>query len=120
MRIAVVCNDTRGGIQPYVALALGLRRAGHDVRAVAPSDLASMFRDVGLPVAPLSGSIEAVLRSSDGAAERGAIASMRLAARGSRTATHHSSLDEGDARRLRGRRSGDRRHRRNGDRPVCR
>ena len=81
MRIAVVCNDTRGGIQPYVALALGLRRAGHDVRAVAPSDLASMFRDVGLPVAPLSGSIEAVLRSSDGAAERGAIASMRLAAR---------------------------------------
>jgi sterol 3beta-glucosyltransferase len=81
MRIAVVCNDTRGGVQPYVALALGLRSEGHDVRAVAPSDLASMFRDVGLPVAPLSGSIEAVLRTSDGAAERGAIASMRLAAR---------------------------------------
>lgn len=81
MRIAVVCNDTRGGIQPYVALALGLRQAGHDVRAVAPSDLAPMFSAVGLPVAPLSGSIEAVLRSSGGAAERGALASMRLAAR---------------------------------------
>jgi len=38
MRIAVVCNDTRGGIQPYVALGLGLLRAGHEVRAVAPSD----------------------------------------------------------------------------------
>ncbi len=81
MRIAVVCNDTRGGIQPYVALALGLKAAGHEVRAVAPSDLASMFTEVNLPVAPLSGSIEAVLRASDGAAERGAIASMRLAAR---------------------------------------
>lgn len=81
MRIAVVCNDTRGGIQPYVALALGLKRAGHDVRAVAPTDLASMFRQAGLPVAPLSGSIEEVLRNSDGAAERGALASMRLAAR---------------------------------------
>ena len=81
MRIAVVCNDTRGGIQPYVALALGLRRAGHDVRAVAPSKLSSMFSEVGLPVTALSGDVDAVLRSSDGAAERGAIASMRLAAR---------------------------------------
>jgi sterol 3beta-glucosyltransferase len=81
MRIAVVCNDTRGGIQPYVALALGLRRAGHDVRAVAPSNTSSMFSEVGLPVAALSGDVEAVLRASDGAAERGGIASMRLAAR---------------------------------------
>lgn len=71
MRIAVVCHDTRGGIQPYVAL--GLRSAGHDVRAVAPSNLSSMFSDRGLPVAALSGDIEAVLRSSDGAAERGAV-----------------------------------------------
>lgn len=81
MRVAVVCNDTRGGVQPYVALALGLRRAGHDVRAVAPSNLASMFTEVGLPVASLSGDVEAVLRASGGAAERGTLASMRLAAR---------------------------------------
>lgn len=81
MKIAVVCNDTRGGIQPYVALALGLQKAGHEVRAVAPSDLASMFSEAGVPVAPLSGSIKAVLQASDGAAERGAIASMRLASR---------------------------------------
>lgn len=40
-----------------------------------------MFSEVGLEVASLSGDIEAVVRSSDGAAERGAIASMRLAAR---------------------------------------
>lgn len=81
MRIAVVCNDTRGGIQPYVALGLGLRQAGHEVRAVAPSDFTSMFDEVGLPVAPLSGSIEAAVRGSNGGAERGTLASMRFASR---------------------------------------
>lgn len=81
MRIAVVCNDTRGGIQPYVALALGLKRAGHAVRAVAPSDLAPMFSGAGLEVTALFGSIEEVLRRSGGAAEKGTLASMRLAAR---------------------------------------
>lgn len=81
MRITIVSMDTRGGVQPYVALALGLRRAGHEVRAVAPADLAELFTARGVPVAALDGSIEEVLRGSGGAAERGAIASMRLVAR---------------------------------------
>jgi len=81
MRIAIVSMDTRGGIQPYVALGLGLQREGHDVRVVAPSDFAPMFAEVGLPMAPLSGSVETVLRGSTGATERGAIASMRFVAR---------------------------------------
>lgn len=80
MRIALLCNDTRGGVQPYVALGLGLRRAGHDVCAVAPSDLASLFSAVGIAVTPLSGSIESVLRRSGGAAEHGLLATMRFAA----------------------------------------
>lgn len=81
MRIALVCNDTRGGIQPYVALGLGLRSAGHEVRAVAPSDLAPMFSKVGISVTPLSGSIEAVLRGSGGIAEQGLLKTMQFAAR---------------------------------------
>ncbi|MFO0647755.1 MAG: hypothetical protein U0326_16050 [Polyangiales bacterium] len=44
MKITVVAMDTRGGIQPYVALSLGLKAAGHEVRAVAPSDLAAALR----------------------------------------------------------------------------
>ena len=80
MRIAVLCNDTRGGVQPYVALAMGLRQAGHDVRAVAPSDLAPMFSQLGIPTAALSGSIQAVLRGSGGVAERGLLTTMRFAA----------------------------------------
>ncbi len=81
MRITLLSMDTRGGIQPYVALGIGLARAGHEVRAIAPSDLASMFSDAGLSVTPLEGSVEEVLRGSGGAAERGPLASMRLAAR---------------------------------------
>ena len=81
MRIALVCNDTRGGIQPYVALGLGLRDAGHEVCAVAPSDLAPMFAQHGIPVQALTGSIEAVLRGSGGIAEQGLIQTMQFAAR---------------------------------------
>ena len=81
MRIAIVANDTRGGVQPYLALGLGLRAAGHDVRVVAPSDFTSMFSEAGLPMAPLSGSVEATLRGSAGEGNRGAIASMRFVAR---------------------------------------
>ncbi len=81
MRIVLVCNDTRGGVQPYVALALGLRAAGYEVRAVAPTSLAPMFEDVGVPAATLSGDVQAVVRDSGGAAERGALASLIFAAR---------------------------------------
>ena len=81
MRIAVVSMDTRGGVQPYIALALGLQRAGHEVRVIAPADFAPVFAEASLPLAPLSGSVEAVLRGSTGATERGAVASMRLVAR---------------------------------------
>lgn len=81
MRIALVCNDTRGGVQPYLALGLGLKRAGHDVRAVAPSDFAALFSNAGIPVSPLSGSTEAALRGSGGVTERGALETMRFTAR---------------------------------------
>jgi UDP:flavonoid glycosyltransferase YjiC (YdhE family) len=81
MRIAIVSMDTRGGIVPYVALGLGLRRAGHEVQMVAPADFAPMFDEVGLPMAPLSGNVEDVVRGSTGATERGTIASMRFAGR---------------------------------------
>jgi sterol 3beta-glucosyltransferase len=81
MRIAIVCNDTRGGVQPYLALGLGLARAGHDVRAVAPSDFALMFANAGIGVTPLSGSMEAAVRGSGGVIERGALETMRFSAR---------------------------------------
>jgi sterol 3beta-glucosyltransferase len=81
MHIAVVCNDTRGGVQPYVALGQGLARAGHVVRAVAPAEFASMFASAGLTMAPLSGGERAAELRSTGIAEQGVVAAMRLMAR---------------------------------------
>ncbi len=81
MRIAVVCNDTRGGVQPYVALAQGLKRAGHEVRGVAPAEFAPMFAEIEVPLHPLSGGELAAAVRSTGIAEQGVIATMRLMAR---------------------------------------
>ncbi len=81
MKVAIAAMDTRGGIQPYVALGEGLARAGHDVRMIAPEDAASMIDEAKIPHARLEGSVEASLRGSEGAPERGALAVMRFAAR---------------------------------------
>ena len=78
-KLSLVTLDTRGGVQPYIALAAGLRRAGHDVRLVAPGDYRSIIEGHGLSFAPLSGSIDEVIRLSRGVAEKGALAAMRLA-----------------------------------------
>lgn len=78
MKIALVCFDTRGGVQPYLALALGLRGAGHEVRMVIPSDFVGMVTAWGLDARPLSGSIEEVMRASQGVAARGTLATMRF------------------------------------------
>lgn len=55
MRITVVTQDTRGGVQPYAALAEGLVAAGHDVRAVAPAEYTWLFERVGISSLPLVG-----------------------------------------------------------------
>lgn len=81
MRIAVISMDTRGGIQPYVALSVALQTAGHEVRLVAPSDFRVMIEARGVPFAGLSGSVEEVLRRSGGATEKGPLASILFARR---------------------------------------
>ncbi len=80
MRIALVSMDTRGGVQPYAALAVGLRRAGHDAWLIAPSDSAALAAEAGVPHRPLTGSVEEALRASRGATERGTLAAMRYSA----------------------------------------
>lgn len=80
MRIAIVCNDTRGGVQPYVALARALKAAGHDVRALAPAGLDDIFGDAGIAASGLTGSAEELAGLVGGVAERGSLAAMRLAA----------------------------------------
>lgn len=48
MRVVIVAPGSRGDVQPYVALAAGLQRAGHDARLVTTSDHAALVRSHGL------------------------------------------------------------------------
>lgn len=64
MHIALLALDTRGGVQPYTALALGLRDAGHDVRMVVHADAAPGIAARGLAVVPLTGLSEEVAREN--------------------------------------------------------
>jgi sterol 3beta-glucosyltransferase len=80
MRILILCNDTRGGVQPYAALARGLVAAGHTVAAVAPIGLTHLF-DAAVQVTPLAGTEDALAFAANGGAEKGTGAAMRLMAR---------------------------------------
>ncbi len=63
MKIAIVTRDTRGGVQPYVALGAGLQAAGHDIRMVATQDFAPMFEEAGLEIAVMPGDSRAEMTS---------------------------------------------------------
>jgi vancomycin aglycone glucosyltransferase len=53
MRILVVACGTRGDFQPMLALALALRRAGHEVLLAATPTFASEAAALGVPFAPV-------------------------------------------------------------------
>ena len=81
MRIAIASMDSRGGVQPYVGLALGLKTAGHDVRLIAPSGFEGMLADTGVEHVPLSGDVEAGARRLGSSAHGSPLKGMRAAAR---------------------------------------
>ena len=86
MKIAIVTRDTRGGVQPYVALGVGLRDSGHDVRMVATEDFTTMFQEAGLAIAALPGDSRTEMSSAASMTEVSPVVNMRrgAAAMGSR------------------------------------
>jgi UDP:flavonoid glycosyltransferase YjiC (YdhE family) len=68
MRIAIQTLGTRGDAQPYVALALGLMREGHDVQMAAPVQFGALVQERGVGFAPLPGEFLALLDSPEGKA----------------------------------------------------
>ena len=79
MRIAIVANDTRGGVEPYAALAHRLKALGHEPRLIAPADFAPLAGS-GIPFTGLTGSAQEDMQGASAATERGPIASMRIVA----------------------------------------
>jgi sterol 3beta-glucosyltransferase len=53
MKITVNTFGTRGDIQPYIALSLGLRQAGHAIRIVTHQIFEPFVKAYGLDFYPL-------------------------------------------------------------------
>lgn len=68
MNVLVLTYGTRGDVQPYVALALGLRAAGHDVTLAAPARFRGFVESHGLAFGPLSDEMLDLLATPEGRA----------------------------------------------------
>ncbi|MBN2472344.1 MAG: glycosyltransferase family 1 protein [Anaerolineae bacterium] len=55
MRITILTYGSRGDVEPYVALGLGLQQAGYAVRLAAPGVFADFVAGHGLDFTPLAG-----------------------------------------------------------------
>jgi sterol 3beta-glucosyltransferase len=55
MKICLLCYGSRGDVQPFLALAVGLRKAGHLPTVAAPARFADLSAEYGIPFVPLAG-----------------------------------------------------------------
>jgi UDP:flavonoid glycosyltransferase YjiC (YdhE family) len=66
MNIGVFTYGTRGDLQPYVALALGLMDKGHKVTLSATEDFKDFVEGFGIKFEPLWGNAETMMNSKEG------------------------------------------------------
>jgi sterol 3beta-glucosyltransferase len=64
MRITICTFGTRGDVQPYLALAVGLQRAGHRVTLAASHDFATWIQSYGVDTYPMRFSAQEFIRTS--------------------------------------------------------
>ena len=60
MRITILTYGSRGDVQPFLALAVGLQKAGHQVKLAAPHRFAVMASQHGISFVPLAGEPEVI------------------------------------------------------------
>ena len=68
MKIGIFTYGTRGDLQPYIALALGLIKNGHQVQISATEDFREFVEGFGVPFQSLWGNAEALMNSEEGQA----------------------------------------------------
>ena len=77
MRITIFTSGTRGDMQPYVALGVGLQRAGHQVRMPAPGVFQQLITTAGLEFVPTRlGNPQDLLRRPEAQASKSRIHSL--------------------------------------------
>jgi sterol 3beta-glucosyltransferase len=62
-RITLLTYGSRGDVEPFVALGVGLRNAGHAVRLAGPAPFAPLVQSHGLEFAPIEGNPEELARA---------------------------------------------------------
>jgi sterol 3beta-glucosyltransferase len=65
MKIAITAVGTRGDLQPFIALGLGLKAAGHDVLIVSSKNEAAFVQDYGLDFFALNVDIQKIMEGDD-------------------------------------------------------
>jgi sterol 3beta-glucosyltransferase len=65
MKIAITTVGTRGDLQPYIALGLGLKAAGHEVLIVSAKNEAAFVQDYGLNFFALNVDIQKLMEGND-------------------------------------------------------
>ena len=66
MNIGIFTYGTRGDVQPYIALALGLIDKGHQVIIAAPENFKELVEGFGIVFHPLHGNAEEAMNSPQG------------------------------------------------------
>ncbi len=66
MKICLLTFGTRGDVQPYVALGVGLKKAGHEVSLATLDEFKSLTAEYGLRYAPLRGDFLKAAQSAEG------------------------------------------------------
>jgi sterol 3beta-glucosyltransferase len=66
MRINIITGGSRGDIQPFVPLALGLKAAGHDPVITTQSNFEEWITGLGIDYRPMEGNVREMLESEDG------------------------------------------------------
>ncbi|HVQ94184.1 MAG TPA: glycosyltransferase [Mycobacteriales bacterium] len=64
MRVLLSTYDSRGGVEPLVALAVRLRALGADVLVCAPPDCAERLAEVGVPLLPVGLPVRALVHGA--------------------------------------------------------
>lgn len=66
MKITILSVGSRGDVQPYIALGLGLQKAGHTVTIATNENFESFVTQYGLRYEPLEGDAEALIAGEIG------------------------------------------------------
>jgi sterol 3beta-glucosyltransferase len=77
-RIAILTYGSRGDVEPFVALGVGLQKAGHTVRLAGPAPFAPLVTSNGLAFDPIEGEPDALTQAF---ADRAGLSWPRMVAR---------------------------------------